>query len=151
MSCQEPQNAIWRWIQLQHSYIWKLLRKGQPTMQRNSRSVSNEIGKGVIHEVLNDILWALLSLRLAYERQFKGNGKVVPVLNYFSTKPWRHKREWRYSYTILDLVTRWRWVVSFTPRYSLDRRLGGPQSRSGRCGEVKNLALPGTELKPSSP
>jgi hypothetical protein len=26
------------------------------------------------------------------------------------------------------------------------RRLGGPQSRSGRCGEEKNLALPGIEL-----
>jgi hypothetical protein len=56
--------------------------------------------------------------------------------------------EWRHSYTILDLGTRWRWVVSFTrrplyprgksPRYSLDRRLGGPQSRSERYGEEKN-------------
>jgi hypothetical protein len=45
----------------------------------------------------------------------------------------------------LDLGTSWRWVVSFTPRplyprgksprYPLDRRLGGPQGRSGRCGE----------------
>jgi hypothetical protein len=43
---------------------------------------------------------------------------------------------------ILNLATRWRWVVSFTPRplysqvkdtwYPLDRRLGGPQSRSER-------------------
>jgi hypothetical protein len=49
---------------------------------------------------------------------------------------------------ILDLGTRWRWVVSFTPRslypqgknrlYPLDRRLGGTQSRSGRGGEEKN-------------
>jgi hypothetical protein len=48
---------------------------------------------------------------------------------------------------ILDLGTRWRSVVSFTHRplypqgknawYPLDRRLGGPQSRSGRCGEEK--------------
>jgi hypothetical protein len=63
--------------------------------------------------------------------------------------------EWRYSSIILDLGTRWRWVVSFTtlpryprgrgPRYPLDRRLGEPQSRSGRCGEEKNLALPGIE------
>jgi hypothetical protein len=40
---------------------------------------------------------------------------------------------------ILDLGTRWKWVVSFTPRplytqgkspcYPLDRRLGGPQNR----------------------
>jgi hypothetical protein len=49
---------------------------------------------------------------------------------------------------ILDLGSRRRWVVSFTPRplypqgknpwYPLDRRLGGLQSRSGRGGEEKN-------------
>jgi hypothetical protein len=47
-----------------------------------------------------------------------------------------------YSSIILDLGTRWRWVVSFTslllypggnsPLYPLCRRLGGPQSRSAR-------------------
>jgi hypothetical protein len=36
------------------------------------------------------------------------------------------------------------------PRYLLDIRLGGPQSLSGRCGEEKNLALPGIEAGPSS-
>jgi hypothetical protein len=47
-------------------------------------------------------------------------------------------------------------VVSFTPRplypqgkclwYPLDRRLGGPQSHSGRGGEEKNsLPLPGLD------
>jgi hypothetical protein len=45
----------------------------------------------------------------------------------------------------LDLSPSWRWVVSFmhgplyhrrkSPRYPLDRRLGGPQSRFGRSGE----------------
>jgi hypothetical protein len=51
---------------------------------------------------------------------------------------------------------RWRWVVSFTPRplysqgkspwYPLDRRLCGPQSRSGRGGEEENSQpLPGLE------
>jgi hypothetical protein len=34
----------------------------------------------------------------------------------------------------LDLGTSWRWVVGFTPG---DRRLGMPQSRSGRCREEK--------------
>jgi hypothetical protein len=53
---------------------------------------------------------------------------------------------------ILDLGSRWRRVVSFTPRplysqgksprYPLDRRLGGPQSRSGRGGEEKNSNPP---------
>jgi len=47
----------------------------------------------------------------------------------------------RYSFCIFNLGSRWKWMVSFTPRplylhgksprYSLDRRLGGPQSRSG--------------------
>jgi hypothetical protein len=56
---------------------------------------------------------------------------------------------------ILDLGTRCRWMVSFTPRplypqgripwYPLDRRLGGTQSRSGH-GEGKNSQpLPGLE------
>jgi hypothetical protein len=53
---------------------------------------------------------------------------------------------------ILDFGTRWRLVVSFTPRplylqgkrprYPLDRRLGGIQSRSGHGGEEKNSQPP---------
>jgi hypothetical protein len=48
---------------------------------------------------------------------------------------------------IFDLGTRWRWVVSFTPlphypqgksrKYSLGRRLGGPQSRYGHMPKSK--------------
>jgi hypothetical protein len=58
----------------------------------------------------------------------------------------------------LDLDTRWRWVVKFTPqllyprrkfpRYPLDRRLGGTQSRFGRLEEEKNLTVPGLEPQP---
>jgi hypothetical protein len=58
----------------------------------------------------------------------------------------------------LDLGTIWRSVVSFTPRplypcgksprYPLDRRLGGPQNWSELCGEEKILATPGLELWP---
>jgi hypothetical protein len=62
----------------------------------------------------------------------------------------------RIASRILNLCTRWRWVVSFTPRplylqgkgpwCPLDRRLGGPQSRSERGGEEKNSQpLPGLE------
>jgi hypothetical protein len=29
---------------------------------------------------------------------------------------WRHMGEWRYSSAVLDLSTRWRWVVSFMPQ-----------------------------------
>jgi hypothetical protein len=57
---------------------------------------------------------------------------------------------------ILDLGTRLRWVVTFTPRplypqgkspwYPSDRMRGGPQIRSGRGGEEKNSQpLPGPE------
>jgi hypothetical protein len=60
----------------------------------------------------------------------------------------------------LDLGTNWRWVVNFTPRplyprgksprYPLDRRLGGPQSQSERFGEVKILDPTGTRNSDSS-
>jgi hypothetical protein len=59
---------------------------------------------------------------------------------------------------ILDLGTRWRWVVSFIPQplyirwvspwYPLDRRLGRPKSRSGHGGERKipRCRLDGTQM-----
>jgi hypothetical protein len=60
----------------------------------------------------------------------------------------------------LYLGTSWRWVVGFTPRplypqgmsprYQLDRRLGGPQNWSGRSGEEIILDSPGTG-KPTHP
>jgi hypothetical protein len=54
---------------------------------------------------------------------------------------------------ILDLGTRWRLVVIFTPLYPqgkspwylLERRLGGSQSRFVHDGEEKSQALPGFE------
>jgi hypothetical protein len=63
---------------------------------------------------------------------------------------------------ILNLGTCWKWVVSLTSPppedksrwYSLDRRLGGPQRRSGRGGEEKNISslpLPEVEPRSSSP
>jgi hypothetical protein len=75
---------------------------------------------------------------------------------------WRHIGEWMCSSTILDLDTRWRWVVSFTPRllyprgksprYPLDRRLGGPQNRSGNYRQKKNfVTLQEIEPRSSSP
>jgi hypothetical protein len=58
---------------------------------------------------------------------------------------------------IFDLGTRWRWVVSFTPQslypqrksfwYPLERRLGGPQCRSGGGGKEKN-SQPLSTLEP---
>jgi hypothetical protein len=47
---------------------------------------------------------------------------------------WICMGEWRYSSTILDLGTKLRWLVSWTPQsfYPRGRTLGGPHSRSGR-------------------
>jgi hypothetical protein len=68
--------------------------------------------------------------------------------------------EWRYSFSLLYLVTRWRCTVSFTPlplyprgkslQYAFDKRLGGPQIRFGQRGD-KNLSLPGMDPGSSSP
>jgi hypothetical protein len=70
--------------------------------------------------------------------------KGVPALNWLIT-PRRRMGKWSYSSIIIDLGTRWRWVVCFapqllylrrkSPRYPLRRRLGGPQSWSGHLGE----------------
>jgi hypothetical protein len=86
---------------------------------------------------------------------WEGKGKVVPVLNYAP----RHEdvlRSGGIDPRILDLGTRWRWVVSFTPRslylqgksplYPLDRRLGGPQMRSGH-GVKEKISQPRRESK----
>jgi len=61
---------------------------------------------------------------------------------------------------ILNLGTRWMWVVSFrlrphyprgnNSRLPLDRMLGGPQGRSGCSGEEK-FSHPLPESKPRSP
>jgi hypothetical protein len=69
--------------------------------------------------------------------------------------------ERKYSSTILDLEIKWKWSVSFTPpplsprgkstRYQLDRRLGEPQSRSGRCGVEKKISCPSWETNPTGP
>jgi hypothetical protein len=58
---------------------------------------------------------------------------------------------------ILDLGTSWRCQLQGSPlypSYPLDRRLGGPHTRSVRRGEEKNLASSGTQTQtpqPSSP
>jgi hypothetical protein len=91
----------------------------------------------------------------------KGKGKVVPVL---LTKHHAMKAYWEvkvYLHSFFDLGTRWRWVVSFTPRplypqgkspwYPLDRRLGGPRisdlgtrRRWVMCFTPRPLYPPGT-------
>jgi hypothetical protein len=87
----------------------------------------------------------------------KVKGKVVPVL--FLNEQQAIKAycgSGGIAPRILDLGTRWRWVVSFTPRppypqgkslwYLLARRLAGSQRWSGRGGEEKNSQpMPGLE------
>jgi hypothetical protein len=62
------------------------------------------------------------------------------VLKLLRTTPWRRMREWRYSSTILDLDTRWMWVVSFTPRsFCPEDRPSGTQWISGWAGPTAGL------------
>jgi hypothetical protein len=76
--------------------------------------------------------------------------KVVPVLNWLSTTPWRCRGDWTHSSTILDFSITWRCGVS-----SLRLRgalwIGGwlsPGDGLGRCGAEKNLfPLSGIELQ----
>jgi hypothetical protein len=75
---------------------------------------------------------------------------TVFYINVLNATPWRHIGERRFSSTLLDLGTRWRWVVRITPcrfihgerapRHPLDGRLSGPQSQSGRYGEQKSCS-----------
>jgi hypothetical protein len=69
--------------------------------------------------------------------------------------------EWRYSSTILDLETRWRWVISFTflPLHPRGKIPGihwrggweGPRTGQDTVEERKMFLLPGIEYRPSSP
>jgi hypothetical protein len=70
------------------------------------------------------------------------------------------KTYWRSRDTAIRILifgTRWGWVASLTPRLlylrcPLDRRLGGPQSQSGRGGgEEKKHPTPCWEQNPGSP
>jgi hypothetical protein len=80
----------------------------------------------------------------------KVKDKVVPVLFLTEHHAMKAYWEWRYSSThsLTSTVDGGEWSAScpgrFTliPRYPLDRRLGGPQSCSGRGGEEKNSQPP---------
>jgi hypothetical protein len=87
------------------------------------------------------------------KNEFKKGVKVKVKLSLFLTKHHAMKTYWGSGGIvprILDLGTRWReWSASrplYPPakslRCPLDRRLGGPQSRSGRGGEEKNSLRP---------
>jgi hypothetical protein len=96
-----------------------------PTIVLNDVSLSTFMEVGYL--IKNGVDYKNLSLCLTEHhaiKTYRGSGGIAP--------------------RILDLSTRWRWVTSFTlypqgksPRYRLDRRLGGSQSRSGRGGEEK--------------
>jgi hypothetical protein len=98
-----------------------------------------------------DAYISFLIYDVLYLNMVKVKVKVKVNLSLCLTKHHAMKTYWRsggITSHILDLSTRWRWVVSFTPWllypqgknpwYPLDRKLGGPQSCSGHGGEEKN-------------
>jgi hypothetical protein len=80
---------------------------------------------------------------------WKTGESILSVMLSALNDTWRKSKVPVLDPYFLDLGSRWRWVVSFmslslkprgkAPRYPLDRRLGGPHTRSGRHGEVKIL------------
>jgi hypothetical protein len=93
-----------------------------------------------VHNSMNIKIWLVCESRQC--------AKIKVKLSLCLT-PWRRMGSGCVGPHFLDLGTSWRRVVSFTPlplyprgkspRYPLDRRLGGPQSRSGRFGKEKIL------------
>jgi hypothetical protein len=80
----------------------------------------------------------------------ESKGKVVAVLNWVSTTPWRCMGEWIYRSTYSWPQNNLKVSGSFMPRplytwedlppYPLDGRIGWHQNWSGWHGEEKNLA-----------
>jgi hypothetical protein len=125
-------------------------KHGKPTqLLRSAQCGTMEIGSGNFCKERN----GPPKCHGVYQKPSFMGGKFVPALNELSSVPWRRMGTWRYSSTILELGTRWRWVVTFTPRppyprgkgprCSLQRRLDGPENRSWCCLTEKSLSLDG--------
>jgi hypothetical protein len=120
-----PDNILWHSYGIQNSVTTKF----QPKNKKRNRE--------------NYAVWILFifTLHVVSQVKVKGKPRHEDVLGSGGIAP-----------RILNLGTRWRWVVSSTPRHlypkgkspwdPLDRRLGGPQSRSGCGGEEKNSQPP---------
>jgi hypothetical protein len=139
----------------QHLSILMVITKAvetDPSWVINSRSVNQNIPRllfGIQHFIT---AWTAQSSLPHHSYPYKVKLSLC-LTNYTLL----HKRVWGSGCIgprFLDLGTSWRWVVSFTlrslyhrgksPRYPLDRMLGGSQSRSGRRGEEKILDSTGT-------
>jgi hypothetical protein len=128
-------------------------------MQKMTHSCLGNITAGRLCNPNNNELKYLVHKGINSETGiFKANSRFVSVHNAMEVY-WGNEG---IAPRILDLRTRWRWVVNFTPQllypqgkspwYPLDRRLGGPQSRFGRCGEERNSQpLPGLEAPACRP
>jgi hypothetical protein len=117
-----------------------------------------EIAWGEIWTVWRILWWG--STDPLFQNRTQSSIQISPHAISGLFQPWKWSSEARViAPRILNLCTRWRWVVSFTawklwksPRYPLNRRLGRPQNRCGGGGwEKKSLPLPGIEHQSSSP
>jgi hypothetical protein len=99
------------------------------------------------HSVTNNWVWPFHTAAVMQNEICKIKVKLSLCFNWVP----HHNGTWEDGDTapcILELITRWRWVVSFmsqllypqgkSPWNPLDRRLGGPQSQSGHSSEEKN-------------
>jgi hypothetical protein len=136
-----------RWVLLRHSVgEWNPLLQVSKTdlwilrsTEINAMDTRDHKSIRGIERISKDLTMYLCKVKVKFSlrltkhhamRTYWGNGGIAPLI---------------------DLGTRWKWVVGFTPRshypqgkrplYPLDRRLGGPQSRSGRGGAEKNIVM----------
>jgi hypothetical protein len=66
----------------------------------------------------------------------EGKGKVVPVFFKLNTTPWRHVREWRYSYThsSISALDGGEWSASRPGRFTARERAPGTHRIGGWVG-----------------
>jgi hypothetical protein len=148
------------WYTLDRRLGGSRTRSGRGRKEKNSQPLP-ELEPPIIQPVVHRHTTALSQLLKLFLYLIKYHAmKTCPLLNHHAVKT-----QWGsggIAPRILNLVTRWRWVVSFTPRplyprgksslFPLDRRLGGPQSQSGCCGEEKNSHhCPHRKLKDGRP
>jgi hypothetical protein len=77
----------------------------------------SELGQALFFHINELTCTSIGVTRISFTKKTgKVKRKAGPMLNYLSTMQWRRMGECRYSSTILDLATRWNYVVSSTTR-----------------------------------
>jgi len=139
-------------------FIW--IPNPSPCLKEHNQTTQTSTGNSELSlskQTCNILLFMLYSIlcHINHSPQFLWKNKFLYKSCLCLTKHNAMKMYWGSGGIvpgILDLGTRWRWVVSFmpwplytqgkSPWYHLDRRLAGHQNCSGHSGEEKNSQPP---------